>query len=95
MVAQELLPLADTVWVVRDAPKERVASGIIVVPKDGSEGPCSGVVMGVGPECVWLKPGDRVAFRKYAGVSYSPDPSDPSVEWLLLDEEDDIHAIIP
>lgn len=93
-IQEKLVPLSDTVWILRDKPEVVSRGGIALTTSEEDDRPCSGTVMGIGPECVWVMPGQRVAFRKYAGVSYFPDPLDHSVEWVLLDEEDDIHAVI-
>lgn len=92
----KLKPLADRV-VIRNIENEEVTKGGIVLPGSAKEKPQMAEVISVGPGGVvdgkeitmYVKPGEKVIFSKYAGTEVKLD----GVEYIVV-RQNDILAVV-
>jgi chaperonin GroES len=85
---KNILPINDKVCVKRDESPEKI--GLIwVPPSKASEPPMSGTVVSIGPDVVYIRPGDRVVFGQYTGTNIKID----GMAYTVLLEKD-IHIVV-
>lgn len=92
----KLRPLADRV-VIKNVETEEVTKGGIILPGSAKEKPQTAEVIAVGPGGVvegkevtmYIKPGDKVIYSKYAGNEVKLD----GVEYIIV-RQNDILAIV-
>jgi chaperonin GroES len=89
-----LKPLEDRVIVKPLIEKETTTASGFIIQRNNEEKPSEGIVEAVGPGMTFgngsklvidLKPGDHIAFSKYAGVEYG--------EYLILPYKDIIAVV--
>lgn len=89
-----LKPLEDRVIVKPIIEKETTTASGFIIQRNSEEKPSEGIVESVGPGVTFangtklvidLKPGDKIAFSKYAGVEYG--------DYLILPYKDIIAVL--
>lgn len=95
--APSFSPLQDKILLARDRKVDATEAGIII-PETAREEVALGTVLAVGPGAVnhrgdlvplTVRPGDRVMFRKYAGVDVELDgPDGKKTTYLVLTESE-------
>lgn len=83
MANSPIKPLADRVVAVREAVKEKTASGIFL-PEAAKESPVLAEIVAAGPDVKAVKVGDKVIHKNYSSTDISID----NVEYLIIKEED-------
>ena len=85
MKAEDIAPLWDIVLIQADKPREKTASGLLLV-EEWKTLPPTGTVLAIGPDVKTVKVGDRVMFGRYGSIILEND--------LRLCQERHIHATV-
>lgn len=75
-------PLKDRVVAVKEEPKTKTASGILL--GEAKEAPAYAVVEAVGPEVKSVKSGDKIVYKEYSTTNLKIDDKD----YIIVDEKD-------
>ena len=80
-------PLKDRVVAVKEEPKTKTASGILL--GEAKEAPAYAVVEAVGPEVKSVKKGDKIVYKEYSTTNLKIDDKD----YIIVDEKDVLATI--
>ena len=75
-------PLKDRVVAVKEQPKEKTASGILL--GTAKEAPAYAVVESVGPEVKSVKKGDKILYKEFSTTNIKLDNAD----YIIVEEKD-------
>ena len=82
-----LKPLKDRVVAVKEEPKTKTASGILL--GEAKETPAYAVVEATGPEVQSVKKGDKIVYKEYSTTNLKVDDKD----YIIVDEKDILATI--
>lgn len=77
-----LKPLKDRVVAVKEEPKTKTTSGILL--GEAKEVPAYAVVEATGPEVKSVKKGDKIVYKEYSTTNLKVDDKD----YIIVDEKD-------
>lgn len=80
-------PLKDRVVAVKEEPKTKTASGILL--GEAKEAPAYAVIEAVGPEVKSVKSGDKIVYKEYSTTNLKIDDTD----YIIVDEKDVLATI--
>lgn len=80
-------PLKDRIVAVKEEPKEKTASGILL--GEAKETPAYAVVESVGEEVKSIKKGDKIIYKEYSTTNIKIDEKD----YIIVDEKDVLATI--
>lgn len=75
-------PLKDRVVAVKEEPKEKTASGILL--GTAKESPAYAVVESIGPDVKSVKKGDKILYKEFSTTNVKLDNSD----YIIVEEKD-------
>lgn len=75
-------PLKDRVVAVKEEPKEKTASGILLGA--AKESPAYAVVESIGPDVKSVKKGDKILYKEFSTTNVKLDNSD----YIIVEEKD-------
>ena len=75
-------PLKDRVVAVKEEPKEKTASGILL--GTAKESPAYAVVESVGPDVKSVKKGDKILYKEFSTTNVKLDDTD----YIIVEEKD-------
>lgn len=82
-----LKPLKDRIVALKEEPKTKTASGILL--GEAKETPAYAVIEAVGPDVKSVKKGDRIVYKEYSTTNLKIDNTD----YIIVDEKDVLATI--